>query len=79
MRYPPKVMKISELLKKLGYAAVFGSIGLIIGIWAADLLYSLGLKNLERVTTIYISLIIILLIIAASSIFGFTKGKTLLE
>ena len=72
-------MTISELLKKLGYAIIFGSIGLIMGIWAADLLYSLGLKNLERVTTIYVSLIIILLIIAASSIFGFTKGKTILE
>ncbi len=79
MPYPSKVMTISELLKKLGYAIVFGSIGLIMGIWAADLLYSLGLKNLERVTTIYVSLIIILLIIAASSIFGFTKGKTILE
>jgi hypothetical protein len=74
-----KVMTISEFLKKLGYAVVIGFIGLIIGIWAADLLYSLGLKNLERMTTVYVSLIIILLIIAASSIFGFTKGKTLLE
>jgi hypothetical protein len=72
-------MTISELLKKLGYAVVFGSIGLIMGIWAADLLYGLGLKNLERVTTIYVSLIIILVIIAASTIFGFIKGKTLLE
>ncbi len=79
MPYPSKVMTISELLKKLGYAIVFGFIGLIMGIWAADLLYSLGLKNLERVTTIYVSLIIILLIMAGSSILGFTKGKTLLE
>ncbi len=79
MPYPSKVMTLSELLKKLGYAIVFGSIGLIMGIWAADLLYSLGLKNLERVTTIYVSLIIILLMIVASSIFGFTKGKILLE
>ena len=72
-------MTISDIFKKLGYAIVFGFIGLIIGIWTADLLYSLGLKNLERVTTIYISLIIILLIIATSSLLGFTKGKTLLE
>ena len=68
-------MTISELLKKLGYAMVFGFIGLIIGIWTADLLYSLGLKNLERVTTIYVSFVIILLMIAASSILGFTKGR----
>ena len=72
-------MTISDVFKKLGYAIVFGFIGLIIGIWTADLLYSLGLKNLERVTTIYISIIIILLIIATSSLLGFTKGKTLLE
>jgi uncharacterized protein YacL len=72
-------MTISELLKKSGYAIVFGFMGLIIGIWTADLLYTLGLKNMERMTTIYVSLFIILLIIAASSFLGFTRGKDLLE
>lgn len=72
-------MTISELLKKSGYAIVFGFMGLIIGIWTADLLYTLGLKNMERMTTIYVSLFIILLIIAASSFVGFTRGKDLLE
>jgi len=72
-------MTISELLKKSGYAIVFGFMGLIIGIWTADLLYTLGLKNMERMTTTYVSLFIILLIISASSFLGFTRGKDLLE
>ncbi|MCZ7372510.1 MAG: hypothetical protein O8C60_02445 [Candidatus Methanoperedens sp.] len=72
-------MTISELLKKSGYAIVFGFMGLIIGIWTADLLYTLGLKNMERMTTTYVSLFIIILIIAASSFLGFTRGKDLLE
>ncbi len=71
-------MTIYELLKKSGYAIVFGFMGLIVGIWMADLLYSVVLKNVERVTTIYVSLIIIILIVAASSFLGFTKGKNLL-
>jgi uncharacterized protein YacL len=72
-------MKISELLKKSGYAIVFGFMGLIIGIWTADLLYSIVFKNLERMTTTYVSLIIIILIIVAASTLGFIKGKDLLE
>lgn len=72
-------MQISEIFKRLVYATVFGFMGLIIGIWAADLLYGLALKNLERVTTIYFSLIIIVLIAVAASLLGFAKGKNLLE
>ncbi len=72
-------MTINELLKKSGYAIVFGFMGLIVGIWIADILYSIVLKNVERVTTIYVSVIIIILIVAVSSFLGFTKGKNLLE
>ncbi len=72
-------MKLSEIPKNIVYAVVFGLMGLIVGIWTADLLYSLILKNVERVTTIYISLIIIILITVSASILGFTKGKKLLE
>lgn len=72
-------MKLSELPKNLGYAVVFGFMGLIVGIWASDVLYMLILKNLERVTTIYISVIFILLIAFSASFVGFTKGKSLLE
>ncbi len=72
-------MKISELLKRSAYAITFGFMGLIIGIWIADLLYILVLKSIERVASIYISLLIIILIIVAASLLGFTKGKSLLE
>ncbi len=72
-------MTVDELLKKFGYAIVFGFMGFIVGIWTADLLYSIFLRNLERVTTTYVSLIIIILMIAASSFLGFIKGKNLLE
>ena len=72
-------MQISEIPKKLVYTIVFGFTGLIIGIWTADLLYSLVLKNMERVTTVYLSLVLIILIVIAASYIGFTKGKTLLE
>ncbi len=72
------MIKLSEILKNAMYAVVFGFMGLIIGIWTADLLYMLFLKNLERVTTIYISLVIIVLVIAFASFLGFTKGRKLL-
>ena len=72
-------MKISEMLKNTAYAIIFGFFGLIIGIWIADLLSNLIFKNLERVTTIYISVVIVLLVIVSASILGFTKGKNLLE
>ena len=72
-------MNLSENLKNLVYAIVFGFMGLIIGIWTSDLLYGIILKNIDRVTTIYISLGIIFLIVASASILGFTKGKNLLE
>ncbi len=71
-------MKISDMLKNSVYAIVFGFFGLIIGIWIADLLYRLVLKSAERMTSVYFSVIIVLLIIAAASLFGFTKGKKLL-
>ncbi len=64
-------MTISNIFKNSGYAAIFGFMGLIAGIWIADRLYGL--------TTTSISLIIILLIIVASAVLGFTKGKELLE
>ncbi len=72
-------MTISDLFKNSGYAIVFGFLGLIVGIWTADLFYSLVLHNAERTTASSISLIIIVLIIVAASILGFTKGKELLE
>ncbi len=72
-------MKLSEMLKNTAYAIIFGFFGLIIGIWIADLLSNLIFKNLERVTTIYISVIIVVLVIVSASILGFTKGKKLLE
>jgi uncharacterized protein YacL len=72
-------MIISDIIKNSGYALVFGFMGLIVGIWTADLLYSLILHNMERTITSSIALIIIVLIIAAASVFGFTKGKEFLE
>ena len=72
-------MTLSEMPKNIVYAIVFGFMGLITGIWTADLLYSLILKNIDRVTTIYISLAIIILFIVSASVLGFTKGKKLLE
>jgi uncharacterized protein YacL len=72
-------MKPSEILKTVLYGILFGLMGFIIGIWFADLLYSLILKNMARLTTTYISLIIIILITVSASLFGFTKGKSLLE
>ncbi len=72
-------MQLYEILKKLVYAVLFGFMGLIAGIWTSDLLYGLILKNIERVTTIYLSMIIIFIIVAAASFLGFTKGKALLE
>lgn len=68
-------MTISNLFKNSGYAAVFGFMGLIVGIWTADLLNKIILHNAGRP----IALIIIVLIIVASSVLGFTKGKELLE
>ncbi|MDD5473228.1 MAG: hypothetical protein PHU34_03660 [Candidatus Methanoperedens sp.] len=73
------MMTLSDLLKNTGYAIVFGFMGIIIGIWTADVLYMIILKNLERLTTTYISLIIIILIIVSASLLGFVKGKKLLE
>lgn len=67
------------VFKALVYAILFGFIGMVGGIWFADLLYVLFLKHIDRVTTIYISLIIIVLIIVGGAIIGFTKGKDLLE
>ncbi len=72
-------MKPSDALKNLAYAIVFGFFGLIIGIWIADLLYKIVLSNADRMTTVYVSVIIVLLVIAAASVFGFAKGKKLLE
>ncbi|MCX9026038.1 MAG: hypothetical protein OIN85_08105 [Candidatus Methanoperedens sp.] len=72
-------MKLSEMLKNTAYAVLFGFFGLIIGIWIADLLSNLIFKNLERVTTIYISLVIIILVIVSTFILGFTKGRKLLD
>ncbi len=72
-------MTISNLFKNLGYVAVFGFMGLIVGIWTADLLHKLILHNAERTTASNVSLIIIILILVASSVLGFTKGKELLE
>lgn len=73
------MMKLPEILKNSMYAIVFGFAGIIIGIWFADLLYMLILKNIERVTTVYISLIIVILIAVSASVLGFAKGKNLLE
>ncbi len=72
-------MKLSEIPKNIVYAIVFGFMGLIIGIWTADVLYMLTLKNMERLTASHVSLIIIVLIIVFSSLLGFVKGKDLLE
>ena len=72
-------MKLSEIPKNIVYAIVFGFMGLIIGIWTADVLYMLTLKNMERLTASNVSLIIIILIIVSSSLLGFVKGKDLLE
>lgn len=72
-------MELSELIKNAIYGIVFGFMGFIIGIWTADVLYMLFLKNFERVTTSNISVIIILLITVSAILLGFTKGKNLLE
>lgn len=72
-------MKVSDLIKNLAYAIIFGFFGLIIGIWTADLLYSLALKGMEHATTKGISLVLIILIALAASLLGFIKGKSLLE
>ncbi len=72
-------MQISEIAKKFAYAVIFGFMGLIIGIWTADLLYGLIMKNIERTAAISLSLMIIILITAGASLIGFTKGKKLLE
>jgi len=73
------VMNLSDILKNAVYAIVFGFMGMIIGIWTADLLYSIVLKNIDRVTTIYLSVGIVVLIAVCASILGFTRGKNLLE
>jgi len=72
-------MNLSDILKSAVYAVVFGFMGILIGIWTADLLYSVVLKNIDRVTTIYLSFGIVVLIAVCASILGFTKGKNLLE
>jgi uncharacterized protein YacL len=72
-------MNLSDILKNTVYAIVFGFMGFIIGIWTADLISNIILKNSDRVTTIYISVGLIVLIIISASILGFTKGKNLLE
>lgn len=74
------MIRLFEVLKRLAYAILFGFMGLIIGIWTADLIHKLILvNNVERVTTIYIALVIILFITIAAALFGFTKGEKLLE
>jgi uncharacterized protein YacL len=72
-------MKLSDLLKYTGYAILFGFMGLIIGIWTADVLYMIILKNMERLTASHVSLIIIVLITVSAFLLGFAKGKKLLE
>jgi len=72
-------MNLSEIPKNIVYAIVFGFMGLIIGIWVSDLLYSIILNSIDRVTTIYISVGLIVLVIISASILGFTKGRNLLE
>ena len=72
-------MNLSDFLKNTVYAIVFGFMGLIIGIWTSDVLYMAIFKNIDRVTTIYISVGLIVLIILSTSILGFVKGKSLLE
>lgn len=72
-------MNLSDFLKNTVYAIVFGFMGLIIGIWTSDMLYMVLLKNIDRVTTIYISVGVIVLIILSASVLGFAKGKNLLE
>ncbi|CAG0956217.1 hypothetical protein METP2_00513 [Methanosarcinales archaeon] len=72
-------MNLSYFLKNTVYAIVFGFMGLIIGIWTSDMLYMVLLKNIDRVTTIYISVGVIVLIILSASVLGFAKGKNLLE
>ncbi len=72
-------MNLSEIFKNIIYAILFGFMGLITGIWTADLLYTVILKNIDRVTAIYVSLAIIVLIIISASVFGFSKGRKLLE
>ncbi len=72
-------MKLSEIPKNIVYAIVFGFMGLIIGIWTADVLYMIILKNMERLTASHVSLIIIVLITVSASLLGFAKGKKLLE
>lgn len=76
----PATTILSKVLKRSAYAIVFGFMGLIIGIWTADLIHKLILMNkVERVTTIYVSLVIIIFVIIAAELFGFTKGEKFLE
>jgi len=72
-------MNLSDFLKNAVYAIVFGFMGLIIGIWTSDVLYKILLKNIDRMTTIYISVGLIVLIILSATVLGFVKGKNLLE
>ena len=72
-------MNLSNFLKNTVYAIVFGFMGLIIGIWTSDVLYMVIFKNIDRVTTIYISVGLIVLIIISASFLGFAKGKSLLD
>lgn len=72
-------MEIANFFRKIVYAILFGFIGILLGIWTADLLYGLGLKNMDRVNTIYFSTVLIILIAIAASLFGFIKGNALLE
>ncbi|CAG0977347.1 MAG: hypothetical protein OIN86_07555 [Candidatus Methanoperedens sp.] len=72
-------MNLSNFLKNAVYAIVFGFMGLIIGIWTSDVLYMVIFKNIDRVTTIYISVGLIVFIIISASFLGFAKGKSLLE
>ncbi len=72
-------MTITDIFRNMGYSVVFGFTGLIIGIWTADLLYRLILYNAERTTASSISLIIIVLTMIFALVFGFIKGRVLLE
>jgi len=70
---------IEDILNATAHAILFGLIGLIAGIWSANLIYILFLKNMDNVTTTHISLIVILLMIVSGGIIGFIKGKDLLN
>ena len=68
-------MNLSNFLKNTVYAIVFGFMGLIIGIWTSDVLYMVIFKNIDRVTTIYISVGLIVLIITIRIHSGFCKRQ----